>query len=156
MRNFYLQTYRNNRICWKLVYFLRKTQTLRVNNSRILTIKNAKFSGYYFYINLSILTDFQIYISVPLIELEKLHGVKFDITYDNKNACADFIRYISQSLLGINVKSNWRELISLFKAKKKKNVYVSGLVAWWNLFIDNVAGTFLHFISNVKSRSNHV
>ena len=26
-----------------------------------------------------------------LIELEKLHGVKFDVTYDNKNACADLI-----------------------------------------------------------------
>ena len=32
----------------KLAYFLRKIQTLRLNNSRILAIKNAKFSGYYF------------------------------------------------------------------------------------------------------------
>ena len=37
--------------------------------------------------------------------MEKLHGVKFDITYDNRNVCADFIRYISQSLFDINVKS---------------------------------------------------
>ena len=35
-------------------------------NSRILTIKDAKFSGYYFYISLNILEDFQICISVPL------------------------------------------------------------------------------------------
>ena len=49
-----------------LAYFLRKIQTLRVNNSRILTIKNAKFSGYYFYMNLNIQGDFQICISVPL------------------------------------------------------------------------------------------
>ena len=31
----------------KLAYFLRKIQTLLVNNSRILRIKNEKFSGYY-------------------------------------------------------------------------------------------------------------
>ena len=41
-------------------------QTLRVNNSRILIIKNAKPSGYYFYMNLNIWGDFQICISVPL------------------------------------------------------------------------------------------
>ena len=44
-------------------------QTLRVNNSRILTIKNAKFSEYYFYIYLG---DFQICISVALIKLQAL------------------------------------------------------------------------------------
>ena len=38
-----------------------------MNNSRILTIKNAKFSGYYFYTNSNIRGDFQICISVPLI-----------------------------------------------------------------------------------------
>ena len=42
-------------------------QTLRVNNSKILTIKNPKFSGYYFYTNLNVWGDFQICISVPLI-----------------------------------------------------------------------------------------
>ena len=47
----------------KLAYFLRKIQTLRVNNSRILTIKNSKFLGYYFYMNLNIWGDFQICIS---------------------------------------------------------------------------------------------
>ena len=35
-------------------YFLRKIQTSRVNNSRILKIKNAKFSRDYFYINVNI------------------------------------------------------------------------------------------------------
>ena len=39
-----------------------------MNNSRINTIKNAKFPGYYFYMNLNILGDFQICISVPLNE----------------------------------------------------------------------------------------
>ena len=44
----------------KLAYFLREIQTLRVNNSRVLTIKNAKLSGYYFYKSLNIWGDFQI------------------------------------------------------------------------------------------------
>ena len=35
-------------------------------NSRILRIKNAKFSGYCFYINTNMLGDFQICIRVPL------------------------------------------------------------------------------------------
>ena len=38
----------------KIAYFLRKVQTLRINNSRILTIKNAKFSGHYFYMTYNI------------------------------------------------------------------------------------------------------
>ena len=73
MQNVCLQTYRNNRICWKLAYFLREIQTLRVNNSRILTIKNTKFSGYYFYMNLYIWGDSQICISVPLIDSHISH-----------------------------------------------------------------------------------
>ena len=50
----------------KLAYFLRKVQTLRMNNSRILTIKNAKFLGYYFHMNLNIQGDFQICIILRL------------------------------------------------------------------------------------------
>ena len=50
----------------KVAYFLRKIQTLRVDNSRILRSKNAKFSGYYFYLNPNIQGDFEICISVPL------------------------------------------------------------------------------------------
>ena len=49
-----------------LVYFLRNLQNSRVNNSRILRIKNAKFSGKYYYMNTKIQGDFQICISVPL------------------------------------------------------------------------------------------
>ena len=41
-------------------------QILRVNNSKILTMKSPKFSGYYFYMHLNIWGDFQICISVPL------------------------------------------------------------------------------------------
>ena len=41
-----------------------------VNNSRIVWIKNTKFSGYYFYINTDIYRDFQICISVPVITVK--------------------------------------------------------------------------------------
>ena len=73
LRNVCLQTYRNNRMSQKVTYFLRKIQTLPVNNSGILRIQNAKFSGYHFYMNTNIWRDFQIWISVPLISsLEEL------------------------------------------------------------------------------------
>ena len=39
---------------------------MRVNNSRILWIKNEKFSGHRFYMNMNMQRDFQICISVPL------------------------------------------------------------------------------------------
>ena len=51
--------------------FKKKMQTIRVNNLRILSIKNAKFSGYYFYMNLNIQRNIQICISVPLTNLLK-------------------------------------------------------------------------------------
>ena len=43
--NVCLQTYRNNRICSKVEYVLRKTQTSWANNSGILRIKKEKLSG---------------------------------------------------------------------------------------------------------------
>ena len=39
---------------FKVANFLRKMQTSRVNNSRILRVKNANFQGYYFYMNTNI------------------------------------------------------------------------------------------------------
>ena len=61
-----LQTFRSNRICSKLAYLLRNLQTSRANHSRILRIRNAKFSGYCFYMSANTRGDFQICISVPL------------------------------------------------------------------------------------------
>ena len=43
-------------------------QSLWVCNSRIPSIRNAKFLGYYFYIITNVQGDFQICISVPLIQ----------------------------------------------------------------------------------------
>ena len=45
----------------------RNLQTSWANNSKILRIKNAKFSGHCLYMNRNILGDFQICISVPLM-----------------------------------------------------------------------------------------
>ena len=67
LRNVCLQTYRDNWIRQKVAYFLRKMQSLGVNNSRILRIQNEKFSGYHFYMNTTKYRDFQICISVTLI-----------------------------------------------------------------------------------------
>ena len=51
-----------------MTLLLRNLQTSRTNDSRILRIKNAKFSWYYyFYVNKNIQENSQICISVPLI-----------------------------------------------------------------------------------------
>ena len=56
---------------WKVclhTYFLRNLQTLRENNSWILRIKKTKLFGYPFDMNTGISGDFQICISVLLID----------------------------------------------------------------------------------------
>ena len=50
----------------KINLLFKKNADFTVNNSSILRIKNAKLSGYYFYMNFNIWEDFQICISVPL------------------------------------------------------------------------------------------
>ena len=80
IQNICLQTYRNNRIRSKVAYFLRKIQILRANNSRILRIQNAKFSGYYFYMDTNIWRDFQICINVPLIETFLVEAIPFSVS----------------------------------------------------------------------------
>ena len=64
----YLQTFRNNRIRYKLAYFIRNLETSLVNHSKIIWIKNVKFSGYCFYMNINYREI------VPL-----KHGLYFDI-----------------------------------------------------------------------------
>ena len=51
----------------KIRILLRNLQNSLANDLRILGIQNAKFSGYCFYMNANIYRDFQICISVPLI-----------------------------------------------------------------------------------------
>ena len=65
-RNFCLQTLRKNKICWKIVYFLRKIQTSQVNKAGNLRIKIEKFSENCFYMNPNIYSNFQICINVTL------------------------------------------------------------------------------------------
>ena len=59
-------------IMLKTSLLLKKFTNFTDNNSRILKIKNAKFSGYCFYININIYRGFQICISVPLSNLENV------------------------------------------------------------------------------------
>ena len=64
---FCLKTFRNKICLWiYYAYIFRNLQTSRANNSTILRIKNARFSGFCFHMNTNILGDFQICISVPL------------------------------------------------------------------------------------------
>ena len=74
----------------KISLLFKKIQTLRVNNSIIFTIKDAKFSGYYFYINLNILRDFQICISVPSIKFCKSYFEKRDSSNKQKKGMVAF------------------------------------------------------------------
>ena len=63
-------------------------QTLRGNNSRILTIKNVKFSEYYFYMSVNIWGDFQICISVPLNQGKMIFWFNYE-----KNNLKDIANY---------------------------------------------------------------
>ena len=54
------------------IIFLRNLQALRVTNSRIIRIQNAKFSGCSFYVYTNMQGHFQICISLPLISNKKL------------------------------------------------------------------------------------
>ena len=58
--------------------FKKFIQTSRANNSRILMIKTAKFSGCHFYMNRNRKGDFQICISVPLILHLMIYLAQFD------------------------------------------------------------------------------
>ena len=51
MKNICLKTFRKNRIRYKIAYFLKKLQTLRINNTIFLNIMNTKFLEYNFYMN---------------------------------------------------------------------------------------------------------
>ena len=66
----------------KLAYFVGKIQAFRVNKSRILTIRDVKLSGYYFFMNYNVHGDFQICISVPLSRIYQLTQIR-----DNNNYC---------------------------------------------------------------------
>ena len=97
--NVCLQTYKNNRICWKLAYFLRKIQTWRVNNSRILRIRNAKCSGYCFHMNPNTQWNFQICIGAVL---RKLSHSKF-LRGNKKFVHVDYVNLICKILHLFNV-----------------------------------------------------
>ena len=57
----------------KISLLYENLQNSREDNSRILRIKNVKFSGDCFYMNTNIYGDFQIFIRVPLKCKKKSH-----------------------------------------------------------------------------------
>ena len=59
---------------------LKKFTNSRANTSRILRIKNVKFSGYCFYMNTNMLRDFKICISVPL-SVASLQGFWIEVNF---------------------------------------------------------------------------
>ena len=73
----------------KISLLSKKFTNFTGKNSRILRIKNAKFSGYHFYMNTNILGDFQICINEPLkqIHLFFTHFIEYLILVldDNMN-----------------------------------------------------------------------
>ena len=54
------------------MFINKQSQSLRLNNSKIIRIKNSKLSRYYFYMNSNWQGNFQICIGVPLILETKL------------------------------------------------------------------------------------
>ena len=81
-----LQTYRVNRICWKVAYFIRKMQTSRVNNSKILKIKNMKF--------MRTTRVFFLYEPTDIVNFSNLHQCTFKQKSFSRNNCSkDFSRF---------------------------------------------------------------
>ena len=68
---------------------MRNLQTSRANNSRILRIENAKFLGYYFYINTNVQGDFQSCVSVLLIPVHDVtnKSLSLDLIYIVNGVC---------------------------------------------------------------------
>ena len=73
-----------------------------MNNLRIVTIKNAKFSGYYFHMNLKIWGDFQNCISVPLIKASHVNDQELlDIIDLVDQKCQLYLKYEKPKLIPV-------------------------------------------------------
>ena len=101
----------------------------RANNSRILRIKNAKFSGYCFYMNTNIQGDFQICIRLPLRGhySQKQSHIFFNIKNMFKNSCTNFLFIRSRTFFLIPFRSSRtflkkQEIFSKNMLKHKKHV----------------------------------
>ena len=95
-----LQTFRNNTVCQKLAYFLRNLQTSRANNSRVLRVKNAKFSRCCFYMNTNIYENFQVCISVP---------INMTVTQNIKRVLILFLRIMHRDFRSSHLESStWK------------------------------------------------
>ena len=84
-------------------------QTFRLNNCRILRIKNAKFLEYYFYMNTNIQGDFQICISIPFSQMRK-----FERFWILQNQAFIFIKIIKDMKIVFSQDSNLLCLLQVF------------------------------------------
>ena len=109
-----LQTFRNKRICWKLAYDLRNLQISQANNSRILRIVNAKFSGYCFYMNTNreVFKSALVYLLVNVYKLINLKhfGKRLQII---PMSCAFFLSENKTSSPSLRISSTHFALISV-------------------------------------------
>ena len=62
-------------------------------------IKNAKFSGYYFYMNLNVWGDFQICISVPISKFTIIQPAPLQNLNSSKVPSWKFVRKLMSFLL---------------------------------------------------------
>ena len=126
---------KNNR-CQKLAYFLRNLQTSRANNSKILGIKNAKSSGYCFYLYTNIWGDFQIYISVSL---RRLAAKKFTQIYLRVPVLGKCLRRVFQVCLRRFLVG--RDSLEVKKIIKVKFLWITAATAgrfyeWVSVFLE--------------------
>ena len=113
------------------------SQTLRVNNSRNLKIKNAKFSGNYFYINTNILRDFQICASVPLIGFTNPESTTGNVPPDNfytdifKNRISEIEKYLSvkNAMIDLSTSNSLLNPVMQSRTSTAVNITVKSLMA---------------------------
>ena len=131
----------------KAAYFLRKIQTSRANNSRILRIQNAKFS-YCFYMKQTygeIFKSALVYLKLYLLKIYETPTQVF--SYESceilKNtyfkwclqmAASDHIKTVNWFLYNGNIrfamvyiKGSWK----LRLLRKHKNVTLCNILKWW-------------------------
>ena len=105
---------------YKANYILRKTQTSMGKNLRILRIKNAKFSGYCFYMNPNIQWNFQICINVTLNLIIKILIVVFFCVFPSMVAVfAIFLDFL------------WEKLLVCFLSPRIVEEQITGFHAAW-------------------------
>ena len=102
----------------KISLLFKKLQTSRTNNSKILRIKNARFSGYCFCMNTNKWGNSQICISVSLT------------TTPSKSFYIIFVNIFSEIInawknrIGISLTWNWQLIRDWREVKQENTIYI--------------------------------